>query len=101
MLDPKISSWIGFEDPDPYQKVHSTASCGRPGYCYLRTYDLYGPLLNALDAGNSITRASGRGLDLEIETFVGPVKWYRAALQCSGQCSELKSQNLLEFNRKL
>jgi hypothetical protein len=36
---------------------------------YLWTYDLYGPVYNAFDAGKSITRASGA---LEIETFSGP-----------------------------
>jgi hypothetical protein len=29
---------------------------------YLLTYDLYGPVRNAFDAGKSVTRASGRGL---------------------------------------
>ncbi len=47
---------------------------------YLWTYDLYGPVRNAFDAGKSITRASGRGL-------------------C--QRSKLQSQNLLEINKKL
>jgi hypothetical protein len=37
-----------------------------------------GPIRNAFDAGKSITRASGRGLGLEIETFLGPVKWHPA-----------------------
>ncbi len=29
---------------------------------YLWTYNLYGPICNAIDAGKSVTRASGRGL---------------------------------------
>jgi hypothetical protein len=45
---------------------------------YLWTYDLYGPVLTAFDAGNSITRASGRWLGMKIETFWGPVKCHRA-----------------------
>ncbi len=74
---------------------------------YLWAYDLYGPVRNAFDAGKSITRASGKGL--------GPVKWHRAVRRVpfeisraqtppalnSDQCSKLKSQNLLEINRKL
>ncbi len=32
---------------------------------YLWTFDFYGPVRNAFDAGKSITRASGRGLGPE------------------------------------
>jgi hypothetical protein len=39
---------------------------------YLWTYDLYGPVRNAFDAGKSITRASGRGLGPENQDFFGP-----------------------------
>ncbi len=45
---------------------------------YLWTYDLYGPVSNAFYAGKYITRASGRGWALEMETFLGPVKWHPA-----------------------
>jgi hypothetical protein len=34
--------------------------------------DVYGPVCNAFDAGNSITRASGGGWALEIKTFFLP-----------------------------
>ncbi len=47
-------------------------------HSYLWTYDLYGPVRNASDAGKSITRAVGGGWALEIETFLGPAKWRRA-----------------------
>jgi hypothetical protein len=36
------------------------------------TYDLYGPVRIAFDAGKSITRASGKGLDPGSRYFVGP-----------------------------
>jgi hypothetical protein len=39
---------------------------------YLYTYDLYSPLHNVLDVCLSITRASGRGLDLGKREFFGP-----------------------------
>jgi hypothetical protein len=38
----------------------------------LRTYDFYGPVCNAFDAGKSITRASGRGLGPGNQDFFGP-----------------------------
>ncbi len=41
---------------------------------------IYAPVHNVLDACISITRASGRGLALEIESFFGPVKWHRRVL---------------------
>jgi hypothetical protein len=48
-------------------------------YKYLCTYDLYSPVHNVLDACISITRGSGGGgWALEISSFLGPVKWYRA-----------------------
>jgi hypothetical protein len=37
------------------------------------TYDLYGPLCNAFDAGKSITRARGRGLGPGNRDFLGSV----------------------------
>jgi hypothetical protein len=33
---------------------------------------------NVLDACISITKGSGRGLALEFESFLGPLKWHRA-----------------------
>jgi hypothetical protein len=54
----------------------------KTGNSYLWTYDLYGPVRNAFDAGNSITRASGRGLGPGDLDFLGPVKW----LQPLGNC---------------
>jgi len=44
----------------------------------LCTYDLYGPVRNVFVAGISITRAVGGGWALELESFLGPVKWHRA-----------------------
>jgi hypothetical protein len=41
---------------------------------YLWTYDFYGPVCNAFDAGKSITRASGRGLSSGNRDFSGPCK---------------------------
>jgi hypothetical protein len=35
---------------------------------------IYGPICNAIDVGKSITRVSRRGLALEIENFLDPVK---------------------------
>ncbi len=43
---------------------------------YGPSYDLFGPVRNAVDAGKSIARASGRGV-------LGPVKWHRAVRQVS------------------
>jgi hypothetical protein len=37
----------------------------------------HGPVRNAFDAGNSITRQVGGGWALEIGTFLDPVKWHR------------------------
>ncbi len=45
---------------------------------FLCTYDLYGPVRNVFDAGRYITWASGRGWAMEMESFLGPVKWHRA-----------------------
>ncbi len=47
---------------------------------YLWFYNLHNPIRNAFDADKSILRASGGGggRTLEIETFLGPVKWHRA-----------------------
>jgi hypothetical protein len=46
---------------------------------YLCTYDLYGPVRNVFDAGRYITWASAShlptGWALEMERFLGPVKW--------------------------
>jgi hypothetical protein len=42
---------------------------------YLCTYELYDPMRNVFDTGRYITWASGRGLALEMESFLGPVKW--------------------------
>ncbi len=45
---------------------------------YLWTYELYGPVRYAFDAGKSITRASGWGLGPGNRDFLGPVKWHQA-----------------------
>jgi hypothetical protein len=50
----------------------------RKQFSHLWTYDLYGPVRNAFDAGKSVTRASGRGLGLGNRDFLGPVKWHQA-----------------------
>jgi hypothetical protein len=39
---------------------------------YLCTYDLYGPVRHAFDAGSIHTRASGRGLGPGNRDFFGP-----------------------------
>jgi hypothetical protein len=41
-------------------------------------FGLNSPVHNVLDACISITRASGKGLGLENESFSGLVKWHRA-----------------------
>jgi hypothetical protein len=43
-------------------------------FSHLWTYDLYGPVRNAIDAGKSITRASGRGVGPWKSRFFGPCK---------------------------
>jgi hypothetical protein len=43
---------------------------------YLRTYDLYGPLF--LMRADPLRGQLGGGCALEIESFLGPVKWHRA-----------------------
>ncbi len=48
---------------------------------YLWTFDLYGPLHNGFDVGNSFMRESRMGLGLEIEAVLGPVKWHQAVSQ--------------------
>jgi len=48
-------------------------------FSYLCTYDLYGPVCNVFDACRSIIREQiGGGWGLEIETFLGSVKWHWA-----------------------
>jgi hypothetical protein len=47
-------------------------------HSYLWTYDLYGHVRNAFDAGKSITRASGRGLSPGNRDFFGRCRWHRA-----------------------
>jgi hypothetical protein len=42
------------------------------------TCDLYSPVHNVLDACISITREVGGDWDLEMESFLGPVKWHQA-----------------------
>ncbi len=51
---------------------------------YLRTYDLYGTVCNAFDAGKSITRASGRGLGPGNQEFFGPCEMH--GIEPSGEC---------------
>jgi hypothetical protein len=46
---------------------------------YLCTYDLYGPVRNAFDAGSIHYLGKWKGgWALEIESLLGPVKWHRA-----------------------
>jgi hypothetical protein len=58
------------------QRVHLPRNLSNNSY--LCTYDLYGTVCNVFDACRTITRASERGWSLEIETFLGSVKWHRA-----------------------
>jgi hypothetical protein len=74
------------------------------------------PYVMVLMRADPILGQVGGGWALEIETF-GPVKWHRAVRRVpfgahppfphlciplnSGECSKLKSYNLLEINRKL
>jgi hypothetical protein len=51
---------------------------------------IYGPVHNAFDARKSITKRSGRGL--EIKTFLGPVKWQQAVRRVPFRAQ--KSQDL-------
>jgi hypothetical protein len=51
---------------------------------YLRTYNLYGPVHNAFDAGKSITWASGRGLGPGNRDFSGPCEM---ASSCHGSAN--------------
>jgi hypothetical protein len=46
-------------------------------YNNLWTYDLYGPLRNALMRANPLLGQVGGGWALEIKIFLGPVKWHR------------------------
>ncbi len=41
-------------------------------------YDLYGPVCNVFDQGDPLRWQVGGGWALEIESFLGPVKWHRA-----------------------
>jgi hypothetical protein len=45
---------------------------------YLCTYDFYGPYVMCLMRGDPLRRQVGEGWTLEIETFLGSVKWHRA-----------------------
>jgi hypothetical protein len=48
----------------------------KPPIC---TFDLYGPVRNAFDAGSIYYEGKWEGgWALEIDTFLGPVKWHRA-----------------------
>ncbi len=48
---------------------------------YLCTYDLYGPMRNAFDAGSIHYEGKwAGGWALEIETLMGPVKWRRGRI---------------------
>jgi hypothetical protein len=56
----------------PYSPFHRTILA-------LWTYDLYSPVLNAFWCGQIHYKSCGRGYRvLEIETFLGPVKWHQA-----------------------
>ncbi len=50
----------------------------KPVQIAIWTYDLYGPVRHAFDAGKSITWARGRGLGPGNRDFLGPVKLHRA-----------------------
>jgi hypothetical protein len=54
-------------------------------FSYLSTYDLYGPARNAFDGQPNYEGKwePGRGLAIEIKTFLGPVKWHRAIRRVS------------------
>jgi hypothetical protein len=45
---------------------------------YLCTYDLYDPQVMFMMRADPLRRQVGGGWALEIETFLGPVKWHRA-----------------------
>jgi hypothetical protein len=51
------------------------------------------PLMGAA----SITRASGRGWALEIETFWGPVKWHRVDRRVPLRAQKSKTDFLIEI----
>jgi hypothetical protein len=68
---------------------------------YLWTYNLCGPVRNAFDAGNSITRASGMGLDPKNRDFLGPVKWHRTISASAIWCPKKARLKIrLEINMK-
>jgi hypothetical protein len=46
-------------------------------YSYLWTYDLYGPVVMLLMRATPLRGQVGGGWNLEIETFLGYVKWHR------------------------
>jgi hypothetical protein len=59
--------------PCPWQ----CSSC--ENFSYLWTYDLYSPVHNAFDAGSIHYEGKWEGgWALDIESFLGPVKWHRA-----------------------
>jgi hypothetical protein len=57
-----------------YTDIHAKETILQHIFSYLWTYDLYGPVHNAFDAGRYITRASGRGLCPGKRNFLGSVK---------------------------
>jgi hypothetical protein len=63
---------------------------------YLWTYDLFGPVCNnvmLLMRANPLRGQVGGSWALEIETFLGPVKWHRAVRRVpfGAQKSRIKS----------
>jgi hypothetical protein len=108
-LRPRIRP-LFIQQPDLHNRRHSEGKVfflssvirSSLAYSYLCTYDLYSPVHNVLDACISITRAGGRELGLEIESFLGPVKWHRAdsrvpfrALKTCGGWGSTKELNRL------
>ncbi len=45
---------------------------------YLCTYGLFGPVRNVLMRADTLRGQVGGGWALEIESFLGPLKWHRA-----------------------
>jgi hypothetical protein len=54
---------------------------------YLWAYDLYGPVRNGFDAADPLRGQMGGGWALEIETFLGTVKWHQAVSAIWGPIS--------------
>jgi hypothetical protein len=97
----RVRDW-GSPNSDDWRK--SLALFLLCGIGYLCTCDLYYPVryVILLMRADALRGQVGGGWALVIKTCLGPVKWHRAVRRVPlGQCSKLKSQNLLEINRKL